>query len=77
VRGEARAKSCAAKSAAGTAASMLTTANGAQDWSIAESAASPRPPRPYPTDVGTPITGAWTSPATTVGREPSRPAKTR
>src|SRR5208282_6908099 len=67
----------AANNAAGTAASMLNTAIGAQDWSIAFSAAWPRPPRPYPIDVGIPTTGARTRPATTVGSAPSRPAKTR
>ena len=41
-----RANRCAANSAAGIAASMLTTAIGEQDWSMAVSAASPRPPRP-------------------------------
>lgn len=56
---------------------MLTTAIGAQDCNIALRAASPRPPRPYPTEVGTPTTGARTSPANTVGSAPSRPANAR
>ena len=56
---------------------MFTTATpGAQEFSIARSAASPSKAAPYPTDVGTATTGADTNPATTLGSAPSMPAAT-
>ena len=57
--------------------SMFTTATlGEQLFIIPRSAARPRKLAPYPTLVGTAITGALTSPATTLGRAPSMPAAT-
>src|SRR5882724_7480992 len=56
---------------------MLTTAiPGAQAFSIVIKAAVPPKPVPYPTLVGTAITGAATSPPTSVGKAPSIPATT-
>src|SRR5687767_7068530 len=55
---------------------LTTTSPGAHDWSIAVKAPTPPAPRPYPTDVGNPITGTSTSPATTDGKAPSIPAAT-
>src|SRR6266566_3771978 len=50
---------------------MLTTATpGAQEFIMPRSAAIPSKLAPYPTDVGTAITGASTRPATTLGRAP-------
>ena len=57
--------------------SMLTTAMpGEQLLSIPSSAANPPKLAPYPTLVGTAITGAAISPATTLGSAPSIPATT-
>ena len=57
--------------------SILTTDNpGAQDCNIEYNAAFPSPPIPYPTDVGTAITGTSTNHATTEGNAPSIPAQT-
>src|SRR4051794_25026185 len=56
---------------------MLTMATpGAQALSIVSSGAKPPNAAPYPTDVGTAITGAATRPATTPGSAPSIPAAT-
>src|SRR6202008_4311453 len=55
--------------------SMSTTpVPAAQDDIIASSAVTPSSDAPYPTDVGTAITGAATSPPTTLARAPSMPA---
>src|SRR5689334_14022942 len=57
--------------------SMLTTEMpGEQLLSIPSSAANPPKLAPYPTLVGTAITGAATRPATTLGSAPSIPATT-
>src|ERR1043166_2666742 len=56
---------------------MLTTVTpAAQLLSIVSSAASPPNDAPYPTLVGTAITGARTNPPTTDGSAPSIPATT-
>src|SRR6476619_4817096 len=56
---------------------MLTTPTpGAQAFNMVNSAAMPPKAAPYPTEVGTAITGAETNPATTPGNAPSIPAKT-
>ena len=49
---------------------------GEQVWSMPRMAAVPSPPRPYPVEVGSPITGTATRPETTLGRAPSIPAAT-
>src|SRR2546430_15311736 len=55
--------------------SMLTTDTpGAQELSIARSAAIPPKDAPYPTLVGTAMTGRSTSPPITLGSAPSMPA---
>ena len=57
--------------------SMFTTVTPeAQLFSMARSAASPLKLAPYPTLVGTAITGLETMPPTTLGRAPSMPATT-
>src|SRR5215469_12390288 len=57
--------------------SILTTAVlGEQEFNIPKSAASPPNEAPYPTDVGTQITGAATRPPTTLGSAPFIPAQT-
>src|SRR5438874_1131207 len=57
--------------------SMLTTATpGAHAFIIPRRAAIPSKLAPYPTDVGTAMTGTSTRPATTLGRAPSMPATT-
>ena len=56
---------------------MLTTVTpGAQELSIASSAASPPNEAPYPTLVGTATIGTPVSPPTTDGSAPSMPATT-
>jgi hypothetical protein len=56
---------------------MLTTVTpAAQELSIPSSAARPPNEAPYPTLVGTAITGAETNPPTTLGSAPSIPATT-
>ena len=56
---------------------MFTTATpGLQLASMVLSATIPPWATPVPTEVGTPITGACTSPATTAGSAPSIPAAT-
>ena len=56
---------------------MLTTVTpAAQEFSIPSSAASPPNDAPYPTLVGTAITGTLTMPPTTLGSAPSMPATT-
>ncbi len=56
---------------------MFTTETpGAQEFSIANNAATPPNDAPYPTEVGSAITGADTRPATTLGNAPSIPAAT-
>src|SRR5687767_14542690 len=75
--GELVARILSARHAALNPLSMLTTASpGLQDASIVLSATVPPCATPVPTDVGTPITGARSSPATTAGRAPSIPATT-
>src|SRR5580704_14583256 len=67
----------AACAAAPNPLSMLTTTRpGLHEASMLAAAARPPAATPYPTLVGTPITGALTSPATTLGRAPSIPATT-
>src|SRR5512136_704634 len=66
----------AAKAPAVKPASMFTTARTEQDWSMEARAALPSPMYPYPEETGRPTTGRSTSPATTAGRVPSRPAAT-
>src|SRR4030042_6004328 len=57
--------------------SMFTTAiPGTQVLSMVRSADSPSKLTPYPTLVGTAMTGLSTSPPTTPGRAPSLPATT-
>src|SRR5215510_12523106 len=57
--------------------SILTTVMpDAHELSIARSAASPLKLAPYPTLVGTAMTGLSMSPATTLGNAPSMPAIT-
>ena len=54
---------------------MLTTATpAAQELSIASNGAAPPRWAPYPTLVGTPITGAANRPPTTLVSAPSMPA---
>jgi len=54
---------------------MLTTVTfEAQELSIPSNAATPLKLAPYPTLVGTAITGALTRPPTTEGNAPSIPA---
>src|SRR6266568_5095875 len=56
---------------------MLTTVTpAAQEFSMPSSAATPPNDAPYPTLVGTAITGTGTSPPTTLGSAPSMPAIT-
>src|SRR5659263_114545 len=56
---------------------MLTSAApGAHALSMVSRGARPPNAAPYPTEVGTAITGAETRPATTPGRAPSMPAAT-
>ena len=56
---------------------MLTTVTpAAQVFSMPSRAASPLKLAPYPTLVGTAITGLSMSPPTTEGRAPSMPATT-
>src|SRR3989304_3098433 len=60
-----------------TPLSMFTTESpAAQEVSMAKRAVSPPRLAPYPTEVGTAMTGTSTSPATTEGRAPSMPATT-
>ena len=67
----------AAAYAAPNPLSMLhTTTPDAQLDSIPASAASPPKLTPYPTDVGTAMTGPATMPPTTLGSAPSIPATT-
>ena len=67
----------AAKTPAPYPLSMLTTVTpGAQELSIASSAASPPNEAPYPTLVGTATIGTPVSPPTTDGSAPSMPATT-
>src|SRR6185295_12202482 len=57
--------------------SMFTTVTpAAQELSIPRSAASPPKEAPYPTLVGTAMTGTATRPPTTLGSAPSIPATT-
>src|SRR5690606_3575082 len=57
--------------------SMFTTSTpDAQELSMPSSAARPPKDAPYPTLVGTAITGCRTSPPTTLGSVPSIPATT-
>ena len=57
--------------------SMFTTATPfAQLFNMPSSAAMPPKLAPYPTLVGTAITGTLTRPATTLGSAPSMPATT-
>src|SRR5205823_3663240 len=57
--------------------SMFTTETlAAQELSIASSAAMPPSDAPYPTLVGTAMTGLATRPPTTDGSAPSMPAQT-
>src|SRR5919202_6746917 len=57
--------------------SMFTTVTPeAQEFSIPSKAASPPKEAPYPTLVGTAMTGVPTKPPTTLGRAPSIPATT-
>src|SRR3989441_11346330 len=66
-----------AAAAAPNPLSMFTTVTPeAQELSMASSAASPPKEAPYPTLVGTAITGTLTSPPTTLGSAPSIPATT-
>src|ERR1041385_3657359 len=66
-----------AAAAAPNPLSMLTTVTpDAQEFSMARSAASPPKEAPYPTLVGTAMTGTFTSPPTTLGSAPSMPATT-
>src|ERR1041384_5568453 len=63
-----------AAAAAPNPLSMLTTVTpDAQEFSVARSAASPPNEAPYPTRVGTAMTGTFTSPPTTLGSAPSLP----
>jgi hypothetical protein len=56
---------------------MFTTVTfAAQEFSIASRAAIPPSDAPYPTLVGTAITGRATRPPTTEGNAPSIPAQT-
>ena len=67
----------AAANAAPNPLSMFTTVTPeAQLVSIPSSAARPWKAAPYPTDVGTAMMGASTSPPTTLASAPSMPAKT-
>src|SRR3989442_14537785 len=64
-----------AAAAAPNPLSMLTTVTpDAQEFSIASKAARPPNEAPYPTLVGTAITGTFTKPPTTPGSAPSIPA---
>src|SRR3954449_6260681 len=66
-----------AAAAAPNPLSMLTTVTpDAQELSMARSAARPPKDAPYPTLVGTAMTGTATSPPTTLARAPSIPATT-
>src|SRR5439155_458771 len=66
-----------AAAAAPNPLSMFTTViPDAQEFSIPSSAAIPPKDAPYPTLVGTAMTGTDTSPPTTLGRAPSIPATT-
>jgi len=66
-----------AAAAAPNPLSMLTTVTPeAQEFSMASSAASPPNEAPYPTLVGTAMTGTFTRPPTTLGSAPSIPATT-
>src|ERR1700688_2179730 len=57
--------------------SIFTTLTfDAQEFSMPSRAASPLNDAPYPTLVGTAITGPPPSPPTTLGRAPSMPAQT-
>src|SRR5438270_3478534 len=57
--------------------SILTTLTlEAQEFSMPRSAAKPLKDAPYPTLVGTAITGTRASPPTTLGKAPSIPAHT-
>src|SRR2546428_12626283 len=57
--------------------SMFTTATpGAQAFIIPRSPATPSKLAPYPTDVGTAMTGPPRRPAPTLGRAPPIPAST-
>src|SRR5215472_16959544 len=57
--------------------SIFTTLTfDAQEFSIPNSAARPPKEAPYPTLVGTAMTGTLTSPPTTLGNAPSIPAQT-
>src|SRR5437879_1902159 len=57
--------------------SIFTTLTlDAQELSMVRNAAMPFKWAPYPTDVGTAITGHGTRPPTTLGRAPSMPAQT-
>src|SRR5438034_2810599 len=66
-----------AAAAAPNPLSMFTTVTpDAHELSMASSAARPPKDAPYPTLVGTAITGTLTSPPTTLGNAPSIPATT-
>ena len=66
-----------AKTPAPNPLSIFTTDNpGAQDCNMAYNAVLPPAPTPYPTEVGTAMTGTSTKPATTEGKVPSIPATT-
>src|SRR2546428_5742590 len=66
-----------AAAAAPNPLSMFTTVTpDAHELSMASSAARPPKDAPYPTLVGTAITGTLTSPPTTLGNAPSIPAIT-
>src|SRR5690606_33733574 len=65
---------CAASAAAKPESMFTTTTPAAHELSIASSGVTPSSTAPYPTDVGTAITGQPTSPPTTLGSAPSMPA---
>src|SRR5690606_38866524 len=73
---EARATRAAAMPAPYPLSMLHTKTPGAQLLSIVRSAAMPPKLAPYPTEVGTAITVAATSPPTTEGSAPSIPATT-